>query len=156
MQHSILPYPYARGPLHQTVIEALSPYISGDAAAQAWDLEKAWNEARRLLAKKEWKYHNPGADFDVVEVEFTLRGNAAFEKAELNTIVAGIVAKQMMEPQSGVAVKRIERTRKGDMNVVLSPHSAHALRQLVPGMRVGQHDSRVSERHDNVITPRFR
>lgn len=140
-----LPREYVDSATKTSIYHALKPYENPGSdnvvnPQMKWDLHKAWNDAQELLAHSRWHYN----DSHVVEkenAEYELAADTDEEMDRVNTIIAGIVAFQMLNPKEKISIHRIEHKKGGEMNVTVSHVAALELKkknlslQLLDGSR---------------------
>jgi len=137
-RHSLLPENYKDPATRAAILFALKPYENpGGGGANnpnvRWNLHKAWEEAENLLAHIRWR-HVESLAFDPETAEYELSGYTDEDSKRINIAMAGIVAYQIMEPDSGVSIRRLEHKKGGEVNLVISHAVAEALKALAPSM----------------------
>lgn len=137
-KHSLLPEIYKDSATHTAIIFALKPFENkaiSDAnnPALKWNLYKAWDKAEELLEHSRWLFDDSSA-FDPQTMEYVLSAYTDKERERNDGIIAGIVGYQMLNPQEGIAIRRIEFRKGGEINIVLSHPVAKSLQEKVAGM----------------------
>jgi hypothetical protein len=132
-KHPLLPKDYSDSATQSAIIFALSPYKITDRnivinPQLKWNLHKAWGDAHELLASGAWKYRGN----NTAEIGYEFVANTDKEIEELNTIIAGIVAHQILEPEYGLAFQRIDYKKGGEVSLFVSASVGEKLKQLLP------------------------
>lgn len=133
-KHPFLPKEYSDSATQTAILFALSPYKILDRSDIVnpnlkWDLLKAWQDAEILLKKRVWKRRD---NEDASEISYELAADTDTDIDELNCIIAGIVAYQILEPDSGLAIGRIAHRKGGEMVMIISAYVADKLKELIP------------------------
>ena len=134
----LLPREYDTPAIQAAILCALKEYdqcgnIFVDNPQVKWDLHKAWRQAEALLTSSRWKHRGHiafGADFS----EYELSAETEGEIREANTIIAGIVAYQIMYPELRVVIRDIIHRKGGAISIVISAWVAETLQEMVPTM----------------------
>jgi len=134
-KHPLLPHHYTDSATKSAILFALSPYkitLREDIANPnlKWNLSKAWQDAETVLARRNWKYRGAGEE---LEKEYEFSADSESEVEELNLIIAGLVAYEILEPESGVAIRRLEYKKGGEVSIIISKQTTEILKQLFPG-----------------------
>src|SRR5262249_40319463 len=140
-KNPLLPGDYRDSVIQANILYALKKYenpgTSGIINPQIkWKLHQAWEEAEELLARSRWHYRESPI-LDAAETEYELTADSDDEVDRVNTIIAGLVAYQIMNPERKVALRRIEHKKGGEMSLVVSSKIAKILKELFPTMRLG-------------------
>jgi hypothetical protein len=132
MKHPLLPPNYIDASMHATIISSLAPYEripdSKDPHFR-WDLQKAWQEAQPILKRAHWRY-NGGDLEDTADAGWELAANTEQEQKDLHTIVAGVVAHQLENSGSELAIRRVEYRKGGEVALIISNHMQDRLSQM--------------------------
>jgi hypothetical protein len=126
MKHPLLPECYTDEATHRLVLSALSPYERGTRdritlsnPVVKWDLQKAWDAAQPVLKTARWHYRGIKDD-DTPIAEWEMTADNDEEKDNLYTLIAGIIARQIMEPESGYSLLRVEVRKGGEIGLFIS------------------------------------
>jgi hypothetical protein len=129
----LLPKDYTDPVTRSTIFYALKPYENPGTEEivnplAKWDLRKAWNLAEEALSESRWRLRD---DLEVTQ-EYELAADTDNEIERANLIIAGIVAYQIMNPDSKIGLRRIEHKKGGEMSLIISAAAAAELKKLVP------------------------
>ncbi len=129
-KHPLLPENYGDAKMHTSILHALKPYeyAAGSVVANPqlkWDLASAWDDAQTLLQRGDWHEDRDNAAWQRI-------ADNEEEKDNLDIIIAGMVARQMLEPESGYTIRRIEHKTGGEMVLTISNTVAEVLKQDFP------------------------
>jgi len=134
-KHPLLPASYSDGTLQAAILQALKPYETTQRNDVVnphlkWNLRKAWNDSEELLAKGGWKKKN-----DDTLSGWELAADSDGEVDNLNRVLAAVVARQIIEEESGYAVRRIEYKKGGEVNLLISDEMKDILQKAYPGAK---------------------
>jgi hypothetical protein len=124
--------------LQTTILSALSPYritqrndIINPKAT--WDLTRAWEDAVIFLRRSTWiLYDNPEYS---PEIRYEMQADSECEIDCMHTVIAGIVAYQLMEPESGISIRQVKHKPGGEVALIVTTHVADLLKKLFPKAR---------------------
>lgn len=131
MKHPLLPDQYGEASMQTAIISALNRYERIGESADPhfkWDLRKAWQEAKPYLQTAEW--HSQAGDAE--EGAWELAADTDDESAILHIILAGLVARQMDDPESDLSVRRIDYRKGGETALIVSDAVKQKLHALFP------------------------
>ncbi len=123
--------------MHAAILSSLAPYeriADSKDPHFRWDLPKAWREAQPLLKRAHWRY-NGGDGEDTADAGWELTASTEQEQKNLHTIVAGIVAHQIEDPDSKLAIRRVEYRAGGETGLIISNHMKAQLADMFPAAR---------------------
>jgi len=132
----LLPKEYTDSSVQSAILYALAPYKinpRGDVINPnlKWNLSKAWKEAEVLLPKANWR-RKEDDEVDELAAGYELSAYSDAEVETLNSIVAGIIAYQTMEPDSGFSIRRVEHRKGGEMALIISGYALEKIREKFP------------------------
>lgn len=137
-KHTLLPDNYQDSITKTAILFALKPYTNPGSGNMSnphmrWDLHKAWGKAEDLLPHSRWRYIESLA-FDPETAEYALSAYTDTEVERMNIVIAGIVAYQIMNPEEGIFLQRVEHKKGGETMLVISHSAAEALKKILPAM----------------------
>ncbi len=132
-RNPLLPDRYTDASLQASILYALRPYVITDRSdivnpQMKWNLQKAWNEAEDLFAKSIWKQREADGTYE-------LSADTDHEIDNLNTIIAGVMAHEIMHPDEGLYIRRVEHRRGGEVALIIASSAADALQEMFPMAR---------------------
>jgi hypothetical protein len=139
-KHPLLPENYTDATMHAAILRALKPYELETPEKVVnpllkWDLNTAWMEAQDLLADADWHPHAAlAAD---AKTGWEMAADTDDEIDEVNRVFAALVARQMLDPGSGFAVRSVQYRKGGEMALIISPAMQKILQKLYPDARYG-------------------
>jgi len=140
-RNPLLPEDYPDSATQASILFALSPYKISERndisnPVLKWNLPRAWKNAEESFLLARWK--KIGAD-EISEGGYTLSANSEAEIEQLNAIIAGIVAYQILEPESEVAFRRLVHKKGGEVSLVISLEVLEKLKKLIPALSFSNH-----------------
>lgn len=143
-KNPLLPGDYIDSVTQATILFALKPYENEDSSGVSnpnlkWKIHQAWEDAGEQLAHSHWQSHSSIA-FEEEGSAFEISADADAEIDRLNTIIAGIVAYQIINPDTKIALHSILHKKGGEVTLVIENYAARALKELFPTMRLGNED----------------
>ncbi len=136
-KHPLLPKEYTDSATQSAIFYALNSYKITERPDVVnpqlkWNLHKAWQDAKELLARSKWQFRG---DSENIHAGYELSANSEKEMHNINIIMAGIVACQIIEPEYGLTFSSIEHKKGGEITLVISSPMANILKGMFPGVR---------------------
>jgi hypothetical protein len=130
-RHPLLPKQYTDSNTQSAILFALGPHKINDRADIAnpqlkWNLTQAWKDSEELLAGAQWTV------LSALGEEYEIAADSENEIEALNPMIAGIVAYEILNPESGISLKRVEHRKGGEMALIISGDVVQKLKKLLP------------------------
>ena len=130
-KNPLLPKEYSDSGTQSAILFAFGPHKINDRSDIAnpqlkWNLQQAWQHSQELLAGAKWTPRS------ALEEEFEISADSDKEIEALQPMIAGIVAYEILHPESGISLKRVEHRKGGEMALVISGDVLIKLKKLLP------------------------
>lgn len=149
-KHPLLPETYTDASLQSTLLAALAPYIKTADSQNPqfrWDLPAAWADAKELLLGARWRLHHE---------QWELAADTDEEIRDLHAIAAGIVARQLEDPNGSLDLRRIEFRKGGEVALVISDEVQAHLAKLFPNAHYAQAGENAARQKEGKITRKIK